>query len=94
MAKVAKQKASIPAAVSPKLNNGAVKPGAIPKSLSALFVQLNSGQDAIEIEMQVNANMGVANPIVAPIFCLFMVAIKMVGCFKNLPLVSNYRLKF
>src|SRR5512137_1047784 len=72
MPKAAKQKASTPATVSPKLKTGAVKPGATPKSLSALFVQLNSGHDAIEIEIQVNATMGVANPVTAPISCLFI----------------------
>ena len=39
--KVANIKAKTPAVISPKLNIGPVIPSTMPRSLSALFVQLN-----------------------------------------------------
>ena len=41
--KAAKIKAKTPAVNNPKLNNGPVIPVTTPRSLSALFVQLNCG---------------------------------------------------
>ncbi len=45
-------------------------PGIMPKSLRALFVQLNFGKDATAVKIQTNASIGAAIPVAAPILCL------------------------
>ncbi len=42
-------------------------PGTTPKSLNALFVQLNVGQDAMAVKIQTKATMGATIPEDAPI---------------------------
>lgn len=59
---MANQRLISPLAQSPKLNNVAVIPGTTPKSLSALFVQLNCGYVRMDKAMNVNATMGTTMP--------------------------------
>ncbi len=61
-----------PLAYNPKLKRGPVMPGIMPKSLRALFSQLNFGKDAIAIKMQTNASIGADIPVVAPFFALYL----------------------
>lgn len=62
-----KRKPKKPLIQSPILNSGAVIPSIMPKSLSALWVQLNSGYEAIAESIQVKATIGEANPDDKPI---------------------------
>jgi hypothetical protein len=52
----------------------------MPRSLKALFVQLKAGYDATAVRMQVNASMGAANALDAPILCfaVFLCCVKVV----------------
>ena len=49
------------------MKSGPVMPGIMPKSLKALFVQLNEGYDVMAVRMQVKASVGAAIPAAAPI---------------------------
>lgn len=62
-----KRKPKKPLIQSPILNSGAVIPSTTPKSLSALWVQLKSGYDAIAESIHVKATIGEANPDAKPI---------------------------
>ena len=58
--------------ISPLLNTIAVMPLWTPKSLSALFVQLNNGQEAVAKRMQTLTKSGMAKPMIPAILrCLF-----------------------
>jgi hypothetical protein len=59
-----------PLAYNPKLKRDPVMPGIMPKSLRALFVQLNLGKDVMAVRIQTNASIGAAIPVAAPILCL------------------------
>ena len=61
-------KAKTPLTKSPKLKSEDVMPETTPKSLRALFVQLNVGYDAMAVRMQTNAIIGDIIPEAAPIF--------------------------
>ncbi len=68
MPSIAKLNAKKPLANKPKLKIGPVMPDIMPRSLSALLVQLNAGYDAMAVMIQVNASIGTAIPIAAPVF--------------------------
>lgn len=59
----AKLNAKNPLANKPKLKIGPVMPGIMPRSLSALLVQLNAGYDAMAVRIQENASIGTTIPI-------------------------------
>ena len=64
---MAKLRLKSPLKKSPKLNSVEVIPGTTPKSLSALFIQLNCGYVvAIANPINVNANTGVRMPATPP----------------------------
>ena len=69
MPNIAKFKARRPQANSPTLKIIPVTPCITPKSLRALFIQLNWRWVAIAIMMQMNAKMGAIIPLAAPILC-------------------------
>jgi hypothetical protein len=69
MPNIAKFKARRPQANSPKLKIVPVAPGTTPKSLRALFTQLNWEWVAMAIMMQMDAKMGATIPFAAPILC-------------------------
>ena len=69
---MAKFKARSPQANRPKLKIIPVTPGTTPRSLRALFVQLNWGWVAMAIMMQINAKIGAITPLAAPILCILL----------------------
>lgn len=60
------------------MKSGPVKPGIMPRSLKALFVQLKAGYDATAAMMQAKASMGAAIALDAPILCFAVFCVKMV----------------
>ena len=67
--KTAKLKANKPLANNPKSKMGPVIPAIIPKSLSALLVQLNPFSNATAVKMHAKPIIGESIPDDAPIFC-------------------------